>query len=273
MLEQKMRGIFVGTSGYSYLEWVESGFYPEGTKSAKMLPLYSQRFRITELNHTWYQTPKPDAMERRIAQAPEGFLFAAKVTRNLTHEVEPELWRRRAKEFRAGVAPLAQSGRLAALLIQLPPSFTRTLENRRYLGNLMGEMEGLPLAIEFRHRSWADDHVFAELEKRRITLVAVDAPPLPDLFPPLAVVTNPAFFYVRFHGRNAAGWRSGNMQRQFDYGYAEAELAEWLETRIGVMARATAAGFIFFNNHVRAQAPRDALALARLLRRRGFELP
>ena len=269
---QTNRGaILVGTSGYSYPEWVEFGFYPAGTKSAKMLPLYAEHFRITELNSTWYQMPKADATERRLALVPEGFLFTAKLTRSLTHEVEPEFWARRAAEFRAGIAPLQQAGRLLAVLMQLPPLFTRTLENRRYLGNLMGALEGLPLAIEFRHRSWADDHVFAELEKRRVTLVAVDEPPLPNLFPPLDVVTNPALFYVRFHGRNAGGWRSGNMQKQFDYDYAAAELEEWIEKRIGTMARKSAVGALFFNNHVRAQAPNNALLMMRLLRQRGLE--
>ncbi len=268
---KKACSIFVGTSGYSYAEWVESGFYPAGVKSAKMLPLYAGHFRITELNNTWYQMPTAEATERRMALAPEGFLFAAKLTRSLTHEIAPSLWKRNAADFRAGIAPLLQAERLAAVLIQLPHSFERTLENRRYLGSLMEELAGLPLAIEFRHRSWANDRLFAELEKRKITLVAVDEPPLKDLFPPLDVVTNPALFYIRFHGRNGAGWRSGNMQKQFDYDYAAAELEEWIEKRIGAMAGKAAMGTIFFNNHVRGQAPVNALLMMKLLRQRGFE--
>ncbi len=267
----KQGAILVGTSGYSYADWMEYGFYPAGTKSAKMLPLYAEHFRITELNNTWYQMPKADATARRLALVPEKFLFTVKLTRSLTHEVEPEFWARRAAEFRAGIAPLQQAGRLLAVLMQLPPSFTRTLENRRYLGNLMAALEGVPLAVEFRHKSWADDHVFAELEKRRVTLVAVDEPPLPNLFPPLDVVTNPALFYVRFHGRNSGGWHSGNMQKQFDYDYAAAELEEWIEKRIGLMARKSAVGVLFFNNHVRAQAPNNALLMMHLLRQRGLE--
>ena len=61
--------------------------------------------------------------------------------------------------------------------------------------------------------------MFIELEKRRVSLVSVDVPALPYLFPSQAIVTNPELFYVRFHGRNCAGWRSGNMQRQFAYDY------------------------------------------------------
>ena len=100
---------------------------------------------------------------------------------------------------------------------------------------------------------------------RRVCLVAVDAPSLPGLFPRLDVVTHPEFFYVRFHGRNDRGWRSGNKQKQFDYDYTDAELREWAEGPIRRMAEQAAAGFVFFNNHVRGQAPRNAVQFVRLL--------
>ena len=62
----------VGTSGYSYAEWVNAGFYPPGTRSDQMLPLYAQTFPITELNFTWYQMPKAAA----ISDAPTGSVSA-----------------------------------------------------------------------------------------------------------------------------------------------------------------------------------------------------
>ena len=118
--------------------------------------------------------------------------------------------------------------------------------------------------------AWATDRVFAELERRRTTLVAVDEPDLPGLFPRLDIVTNPALFYIRFHGRNAKGWRSGNMQKQFDYDYGDAELRKWADVRIARMTQHAASGVIFFNNHVRAQAPRNAVRLINLLIERGL---
>ena len=76
----------------------------------------------------------------------------------------------------------------------------------------------------------------------RVALVAVDEPGLPGLFPPLDVVTNPALFYVRFHGRNARGWRSGHMQHQFDYDYGCSELRQWADGPITTMAQQAAGG-------------------------------
>ena len=257
--------LLVGTSGYSYTEWTEAGFYPAGTSTSQMLSHYARSFTITELNFTWYQLPKAQSIDRMRQSAGPGFLFAAKLTRTMTHEIDPDQWRSQVGRFRDGIAPLVQTKQLAAVLIQLPPSFDRSQANRRYLAALLDALNGLPIAIEFRHAAWATDKVFNELSNRQVALVAVDEPKLPGLFPPLDVVTNPDFFYIRFHGRNTTGWRSGNMQKQFDYDYSDAELKEWIDLRIVHMADQAKTGIIFFNNHVRAQAPRNAQAMIRLL--------
>jgi len=253
--------ILVGTSGYAYSEWVDAGFYPPGTGSARMLAYYASVFPVTEINYTWYQMPKAPAMDRMRCKVPETFRFAAKLTRTLTHEVDIDGWPAQAARYREGIAPLVQSGQLLAVLVQLPPFFRRNPANRRYLARLLDALSGLPLAVEFRHASWATDRVFTSLKTRRVTLACVDVPELKDLFPPLAIVTNPDLFYVRFHGRNTKGWRSGNMQKQFDYDYGDDELALWSRTHIPEMARQAKTGIIFFNNHVRGQAPNNARIL------------
>jgi uncharacterized protein YecE (DUF72 family) len=262
--------LMVGTSGYSYTEWIQAGFYPPGTRSDQMLPLYAESFSITELNYTWYQMPKPPSVERMREKVPPNFRFSAKLTRTMTHEVDPDQWRSEVSRYRDGLAPLTQSGQLAAVLVQLPPHFDRAPQNRRYLAALLDQLAGLPVAVEFRHASWARDRVFDELQQRRVTLVAVDAPPLPELFPRLDVVTNPDLFYLRFHGRNTKGWRSGNLQNQFDYDYSDAQLEEWTGGPVGKMAAQARSGIVFFNNHVRAQAPKNAYQFIRQLIEKGI---
>jgi uncharacterized protein YecE (DUF72 family) len=257
--------ILVGTSGYAYSEWVDAGFYPPGTGTARMLVHYAGVFPITEINYTWYQMPKATAMDRMRRKTPTRFRFAAKLTRTLTHEVDPKGWPAQAAQYREGIAPLVQSGQLLAVLVQLPPFFRRTPDNRRYLARLLDSLDGLPLAVEFRHASWATERVFTALEARRVALACVDTPALPGLFPPLAVTTSPDLFYIRFHGRNAVGWRSGSMQKQFDYDYSPDELAQWSRSRIPEMARRAKTGIIFFNNHVRGQAPKNARMLMQQL--------
>lgn len=262
--------ILVGTSGYSYTEWIEAGFYPAAMPAGRMLSHYAGAFTITELNFTWYQMPKAQSIDRMRQTTPREFLFTAKLTRTLTHEIDPDAWRAQVDGYRNGIAPLVQDGRLAAVLVQLPPSFERVKANRLYLAALLDALAGLPVAVEFRHVSWAHERVFEYLADRHATLVIVDEPDLPGLFPKLCVVTNPDFFYIRFHGKNAAGWRSGNMQKQFDYDYGEAELQEWIDERILPMAGQARTGIIMFNNHVRGQAPRNARTLIRLLGEAGL---
>jgi len=256
--------ILVGTSGYSYREWVDSGFYPLATKSADMLPVYGGLFPIVELNYTWYQMARAEALGRMAAKVPAHFQFAAKLTRTLTHERDDN-WREQVHLYIKGISILGK--RLAAILIQLPPDFDRIGPNRVYLARLLDELHRFPVAVEFRHDSWAVDSVFYELERRKVTLVSVDEPKLPGLFPILDVVTNPDLFYVRFHGRNISGWRTGNMQKKFDYSYSHAELNDWYEKHIRTMAVGASKGIVFFNNHVRAQAPANGLTMMRIIDR------
>lgn len=264
--------LFVGTSGYSFPEWVKTGFYPPGTAGKDMLTFYAGQFNSVELNYTWYQMPKAAAMERMLSQAPAGFMFCAKLTRTMTHEIDPREWRNRVDLYRQGIAPLVQARRLLAVLVQFGPSFERTRANRMHLAHLLDELETLPVAVEFRHRSWAHDKVFAELEKRKASLVAVDVPDLAYLFPTHTIVTNPELFYVRFHGRNAKGWHSGNMQKQFDYDYSFKELRPWSEQNIPQMAEKARSGVVFFNNHVRGQAPCNARMLIEQLKGQGYDV-
>ena len=117
-----------------------------------MLPVYAENFTITELNYTWYRMPAAEAIERLRRTVSTSFLFSVKLTRTLTHEIDPEKWPVQADLFRDGVAPLVQAGQLAAILIQLPPQFGRTPTNRQHLAALLDRLWGLPLAVEFRNR-------------------------------------------------------------------------------------------------------------------------
>lgn len=254
--------IRIGTCGYSYTEWVDSGFYTPSTKNSEMLSQYAHHFEIVELNYTWYQMARADAISRLVDKAPANFRFAAKLTRTMTHERSNNLHEQLAL-YKKGIAPLLPQ--LIAILIQLPPDFDRSIDNRKYLAELLDGLSQYPLAIEFRNSSWATDSVFAELEKRKVSLVTVDSPELATLFPTLDVVTNPNLFYMRFHGRNSLGWTSGNMQKKFDYDYSKNEFAEWYANSLSPMLSKCANGVIFFNNHVKGQAPRNAQLLSKII--------
>ena len=55
------------------------------------------------------------------------------------------------------------------------------------------------------------------------------------------------------------------MQKKFNYDYSEEELRHWADAYILPMAAQAERGILFFNNHVRAQAPRNAQKLTKIL--------
>jgi uncharacterized protein YecE (DUF72 family) len=60
-------------------------------------------------------------------------------------------------EFKRGIDPLADAGKLGALLAQFPASFKRNDHTRAYLESLLAVFGGYTIAVELRHKSWSDD--------------------------------------------------------------------------------------------------------------------
>jgi len=253
--------VIVGTSGYQYADWV-GPFYPAGTARDRMLSYYATQFDAVEINYTYYGMPSPRSAARMVAETPPGFLFAVKLNRALTHEVEEESVEEVATRFREGIAPMVEAGRLAALLAQFPNSFRDTLENRRHLVRLREMFEGLPLAVEFRNAAWQKDPVFDLLAVNRMGYCCVDLPALRGLPDRRARYTaEPA--YVRFHSRNARNWYGGRESR-YDYSYGEEELAGWVP-KVRALAGRAGRVLVFFNNCHAASAAGNALVFRRLL--------
>jgi len=61
-----MSEILIGTSGYSYNEWVGC-VYPEGTKQKDFLSCYSAMFPTVELNFSYYTMPKAENLAKNGA--------------------------------------------------------------------------------------------------------------------------------------------------------------------------------------------------------------
>jgi len=76
--------LYVGTSGFSYKEW-KGRFYPPDLPSKQLLRFYSSHFRAVEINNTFYRMPKEAILEAWASEVPEGFRFALKAPRQITH--------------------------------------------------------------------------------------------------------------------------------------------------------------------------------------------
>jgi uncharacterized protein YecE (DUF72 family) len=254
--------VLVGTSGYSYQDWV-GPVYPPGTPRRDFLSRYAEEFSFTELNFSYYSLPAASTLERMVEKTPESFLFAIKAHKSITHEPGTD---EDVDRFRAAVAPLAGAARLAAVLLQFPYSFHYTGERRVYLDRVCRRMEELPLAVEFRNDEWHRESVLQAFRERGIAFVNVDAPGLPRLPPPTAAATADTA-YIRFHGRNREQWWKGDATSRYDYLYAPEELSEWIDRIMAVVGRAKVL-LIAFNNHFRGQSFTNARMLRSLLGKR-----
>jgi uncharacterized protein YecE (DUF72 family) len=109
----------IGCSGWSYRDWREV-VYPKGVPTTRWLECYASRFDTVEVNATFYRLQSERTVRHWAGQVPDGFLFAVKASRYLTHirrlrDVETGLQR-----FWEPLAPLRESGKLGPVLWQLP---------------------------------------------------------------------------------------------------------------------------------------------------------
>lgn len=170
--------LFAGASGYSFKEW-KGSFYPQDIKPEAMLAWYAERLPTVEINNTFYRMPKTEMLENWARSTPEGFRFAIKASRRITH-----MARLKAETAADSVNFLYRN--LAALgakrgpvLFQLPPFLKKDLPRlSEFLGLLP---EGHRAAFEFRNESWFGDDVYAALEGAGAALCLSeredDAPP------------------------------------------------------------------------------------------------
>jgi uncharacterized protein YecE (DUF72 family) len=280
------RRIFVGTSGYSFADWV-GPFYPPGTRPGDFLSYYARHFDTVEVNSTYYRIPAPRAIEQMERKTPPGFRFMVKLNQAMTHErsLEAPL----VRDFRAALEPLKAAGKYEGLLAQFPWGFRRTPENEAHLAGLRESLGEEPLFVEFRHASWALPDMQERLRDRHLGFCAVDEPALASLMPPVAWVTAEDA-YVRFHGRNAANWWGGrpaagksaaasvdtasrgtgaeSMDR-YDYDYRAEELKEWVQ-KVRDLAGQARRTYLFFNNCHAGHAARSAKLMQELLRQQDL---
>ena len=252
--------IWIGTSGYSFKDWV-GPFYPPGTKTGDMLEFYAARFPAVEINASYYRLPTAETFARMAARTPPGFRFTVKFHRAITHELTRDASAYRS--FLRVIEPLEASGKFHGALAQFPWSFRDTPANRDYLRQLRRLYPVLPLFVEFRHDSWANERAFDFLRQLEAGFCAVDEPKLNGLFPPLIEATSPVA-YVRFHGRNAESWWGGDNAERYNYLYTEDELAEWAE-KIRQLETRTREVLVFFNNCHSGRAAQNAKRMAELL--------
>jgi len=259
-------------------------FYPAPRpRGFDELSFYADHFDTVEVNSTFYGQPRADVCRGWAERTPAGFEFSVKLYQKFTH---PNMFKARLAravdaaagdedalldalaapndadldEFRRGIEPLADSGKLGALLAQFPPSFKNTPPARDYLARLLRSFRDYPVAVEIRHKTWSDaiGDTLALLNGFGAAWVQIDEPKFRFSIRQNFLPNVDGFYYMRLHGRNAKQWwRHDKSEDRYDYLYSPGELEEFVDTA-DAARRLVKKLYLYTNNHFSAKSVANA---------------
>jgi uncharacterized protein YecE (DUF72 family) len=219
------------------------------------LEYYCARYSTVEINNSFYMQPSEKSWDRWRLAAPEGFRYAVKAHRYVTHL-------KRLADCADSLDRVVESSRrlgphLGPLLFQLPPSFKRTPEHSARLESFLRLLpRDVSCAFEFRDKSWFADDTFEQLRCSGAAFCSFDSPKLKS---PL-IATAP-FAYMRFHGSEA----------MYGGDYSTRQL-EKSAKRLNELAAGVDDIYVYFNNDLFGHAVRNAIALSDMVGNRVVRL-
>jgi uncharacterized protein YecE (DUF72 family) len=252
--------IYVGCQGWRYADWriqaEDAGpwsapFYVPRTRPDQELSQYSQTFDLVEVDSTFYAIPSESTVKRWAEQTPASFRFTLKLPRTLTHEDRLRRGRKTLQEFCERARLLGP--KLAAILIQLPPSFSPqefpALE--RFLPHLP---QDLSFAIEFRDKAWLNDKTVTLLNQYQVALTLGETPWISTEVSLAWVQKLPTdWLYVRMMGLKKGGIeRFTHLQVNRDR-----ELTVWAATLQDLAAQRKQI-YVLMDNHFQGFSPGSA---------------
>jgi uncharacterized protein YecE (DUF72 family) len=237
----------LGTQSWTYLpEWV-GVFYPPRTSQSDALSFYSSVFDTVEVNATFHALPAESTVRGWVERTPPGFLMALKFPREVTHDARLALPESKAptRELLRLAAMLGD--RCGPLLVQLPPSFGRTLDNREALARFLELVpeQGVKLVVELRHPSWADAAVERALAERNVAWCLVDG----DQPNHRSVLFTADFTYIRWN-------RSGLPFESYDrLQYDRSADLDWWAALLTSLPEGVRTVFGYMSNEFAGHAP------------------
>ena len=277
-----MSRIRIGTSGWSYpkgdgtwngIFYPAPGQRPRGSGKFDELRYYAEHFDTVEVNSSFYRVPSVTTAASWARRTPPKFEFSLKLYQKFTH---PEMFHKATggnaldlgdadvDEFKTAVDPLAQAGKLGALLAQFPTSFHDDPANRGYLEWLLEKFRGYNVAVELRHRSWSDagQDTAQLLGEFGAAWAQIDEPKFKDSIRQDLHPNVKTFYYLRLHGRNAAKWWSHETSDdRYNYLYSPKELEPFAEAVKEATRREVKKAYLYANNHFSAKSVANAAVL------------
>lgn len=235
--------VHVGCSGWFYWHW-RGGFYPSDLPTSQWFDRYASQFRTVELNAPFYAWPTAATVASWVRQAGRRrFVYTVKVSELITHVKRFAGTKTLVRDF-GHVADLL-GPRMGCFLFQLPPSFRYTPTR---LKAILGQLDPARRnVVEFRHRSWWDERVYAAFREAGAIFCSCSGPRLPD-----ELVRTADDVYVRFHGT----------KQWYRHDYSKEELETWAARIRDSGAKRV---WAYFNNDRDGHAIANARTLSRLL--------
>jgi uncharacterized protein YecE (DUF72 family) len=258
--------ILLGTSGWSYPDWV-GPFYPDGLDSSDQLAFYADRFDVVEVDSSFYRPPTARMVRAWRSRTPDGFRFALKVPQVITHTKRLKDCAEEVEGFVGSILPLGE--KLDCALLQLGyfnrQAFATFDEFLDTLDPFLAAWphEKVPLAVEIRNPRWVHADLMTVLRAHGASYTLTDQSWMPrpwEVVEKLDVVTGPLVF-VRLLGdregieKITTTWDRVVVDRSQDVDRLAAVLKE-LSARARVL--------VFANNHYAGHSP----ATVRMLRER-----
>ncbi|MEI5993422.1 DUF72 domain-containing protein [Candidatus Enterococcus mansonii] len=229
-------------------------------KKRSTLYEYAGYLPLVEMDTAYYGIPKQSSVQEWAKSVPDNFRFVMKVYSGISCQGEWQQYYANEEEmveaFLTSMAPIVESGKLFAFLVQFSGTFGCTKENVQYLEKIRQWFAGYPVAIELRNGSWYTSEYIKQtlsfMKTQQFSLVIVDEPQIPtNPVPFFPFVTNDQLTLFRFHGRNAAGWMANDKdwrKKRTLYRYNTEEIAELSESIEKVLTQTQEIGVIFNNN-------------------------
>lgn len=162
----------LGCPVWNCVHWAGT-VYPSGAAKTKWLHWYSRMFNTVEGNSTFYGLPSLDIAKRWADETVDGFQFALKVPRSISHECRLIDCQRERDAFIEFASVLQAAGRLGPSFLQLPPTFGvdgfETL--KAFLCELPSE---IPWAVELRHHDWFDQSTHEQRSNQLLSELSMD---------------------------------------------------------------------------------------------------
>jgi len=252
MNELNGRRILIGTSGYSYNDWL-GNFYPQFCSSKDFLRFYASVFKTVEIDATFYRIPTPEMVKKWKQCTPDEFVFSAKFPQTVTHDGEIETRLATARKFIEVMKHL--ENKLGPLLLQFPYSF-KPDEHIDILKALIESMPAdLKIALEVRNKKWLSEAFYNMLSGKNIALCLMDHPWMPRM---TQFTSN--FAYIRFLGDRK------KIESDFSYERTERlDELQWWKDLVEEFSRTKGEVYAYFNNHYSGHSPSTARRLIEIL--------